>query len=83
MGQERNPDGTPRLNGIHSAGTYTEGDLKEYIQRCLEPLPVSQAIVTEKVKERIEDKLTRNDDGELNTSVVDQKTSLKAKAMAA
>jgi len=82
MKQERNPDGTPRLNGIHQAGTYTINELTPYIQRCLEPLKITNANVTFTDKEPIEDKLTRNDAGELNTTAIDQKTSLKAKAMA-
>ena len=82
MKQERNPDGTPRLNGIHSAGTYTINELTPYIQKCLEPLTITHAVVTVAQKEKIEDKLTRNEDGELNTTAIDQKTSLKAKALA-
>ncbi len=81
MSQERNPDGSPRLNGIHSAGTYSTDSLTTYIQRCLEPLPVSKAKVSEINKEQLEDKLTRNEEGELNTEVVDAKTSLKQKAL--
>ncbi len=81
MKQERNNDGTPRLNGIHQAGTYTINELTPYIQRCLEPLKATTAKVTQQMKEPIEDKLTRNDSGELNTTAIDQKTSLKAKAL--
>ncbi len=81
MAQERNPDGTPRLNSIHQGGTYSLDELTVYIQKCLEPLPISKAIVTETVKENIEDKLTRNDDGVLNTEAIDKKTSLRAKAL--
>lgn len=81
LSQERNSDGTPRLNSIHQAGTYTLGDLTPLIQRCLEPLPIANARVFEAPKEKIEDILSRNDEGELNTEVVGEKTSLKAKAL--
>ncbi len=40
---ERN---TPILNSIHQAPTYSEGELKEYAQKCLEPLPVAQTVIT-------------------------------------
>ncbi len=78
--QEKNDDGTPRLNSIHMAATYTMSDLTSFIQQCLKPLPVAKAIVTEMEKDRLEDKLSKNDDGELNTVAIDKKTSLKEKA---
>lgn len=79
--QEVNPDGTPRLNGIHQGGSYSLNELTPYIQKCLEPLPVSKVTVTPAKKEDIADKLTRNEEGELNTEVVDKKTSLRQKAL--
>lgn len=78
--QERNNDNSPRLNSIHMAGTYSMNDLISFIQQCLKPLPVSKAIVTEMQKDKLEDKLSRDDDGELNTVAIDKKTSLKEKA---
>jgi hypothetical protein len=83
IAQERNPDGTPRLNSIHQAGTYSIDQLSPFIQRCLEPLEITHAVVTEAPKERIEDKLTRNDEGELNTEAIDKKASLRNKALTA
>lgn len=80
-GQERNPDGSVRLNSIHQAGTYNIDMLTAYIQKCLEPLPISKAIVVEAPKERLEDKLSRNEDGEFNTEAIDRKASLKEKAL--
>ena len=80
MKQERNPDGTPRLNGIQQAATYTINELTPYIQRCLEPLEQKTANVTKRPKDQIEDKLTRNDEGDLNTEAIDRKASLKSKA---
>lgn len=79
--QEKNDDGSPRLNSIHSAGTYSIDQLAPFIQRCLEPLPVSQAIVVEAEKKNIEDVLTKNEEGELNTQALDRKTSLRKKAL--
>lgn len=81
MKQEKNDDGSPRLNSIHQSATYNVNDLTSFIQKCLEPLPISKAIVTESEKERLEDKLTRDEEGELNTQVVDKKTSLREKAL--
>lgn len=78
--QEKNDDGSPRLNSIHMAGTYSIDQLAPFIQQCLKPLPVSRAIVTETQKDKLEDKLSKNDDGDLNTIAIDQKVSLKEKA---
>jgi hypothetical protein len=81
--QERNNDGSPRLNSIQQAGTYSLEDLSPFIQRCLEPLTVASAKVTQAPKESIESKLSRNESGELNTEVIDKKTSLRKKALEA
>ena len=81
--QERNNDVSPRLNSIHQAGTYSIESLAPYIQRCLEPLPTGTVIVSEVPKEPLEQKLSRNEEGELNTTAVDKKISLKKKALEA
>jgi hypothetical protein len=81
--QEKNDDGSVRLNSIMQAGTYSVDNLTPFIQRCLEPLPAGQTVVTESIAESIEDKLSRNDEGGLNTEAIDKKTSLKSKALAA
>lgn len=83
MSQERNPDGSPRLNSLHQGGTYSMNELAPYIQKCLEPLPMSHVVVTDVPKENVEDKLSRNEDGELNTTAIDRKTSLTQKALGA
>lgn len=80
MKQERNPDGSPRLNGIHSAGTYSVDQLTPFIQKCLEPLPIARALVTESPKEAIEEKLSRNEDGDLNTEAIGLRDNLRKKA---
>lgn len=86
--QERNNDGSPRLNSIHQAGTYSIETLAPFIQRCLEPLAVARAVVTEAQKVNMEDKLTRDESGEINSIVVKQngdlieeKKSLRQKAL--
>jgi len=80
MKQERNPDGSPRLNGLHSAGTYSIDQLTPFIQKCLEPLPVTQALVTKENKPPLEETLTRNAKGKLNTEVIDENDSLAERA---
>lgn len=81
--QERNDDGTPRLNSIHQAGAYSIETLTPYIQRCLEPLPTGHADVTVPVTVPMEAKLSRDEDGSLNTEAIDRRTSLKKKALEA
>ena len=83
MAQERNPDGSPRLNSIQQAGTYSDDSLAPYIKRCLEPLPVAKMTVTDAPKEHLEDKLSKNESGEPNTVAIDKKLSLRKKALEA
>ncbi len=80
MKQERNADGSPRLNGIHSAGTYSVDQLAPLIQRCLEPLPISKALVQTIEKTPVEETLSRNSKGKLNTEAIDGSESLTEKA---
>lgn len=81
LGQERTPEGTAKLNSIQQAGTYTLDDLKEGIQKCLQPLEIKQAFVQEAQSQSIESKLSRNDDGMLNTTPLKGNESLKARAL--
>lgn len=83
LSQERTADGAPRLNSIHQAGTYSLDTLTPFIQKCLEPLPIVKADVTVAVTNKMEDKLSRNEEGDLNTEAIDRKTSLKKKALEA
>lgn len=89
VAQERNSDGTPRLNSMQMAGTYDVNVLAPYIQKCLEPLPISRAEVSIAPKEELEDKLSRDESGELNTiavpkngDLIEEKKSLRKKALA-
>lgn len=77
----RMPNGmiNPTMNSMKQANLYSEGDLKGYIQKCLDPLPIAQQSVRDLPKDNIMEKLSRDPEGELNTTVVQQKGSLKLK----
>jgi hypothetical protein len=78
---EFNADGTPRLNSSTMANAYVIEDLIPYIQKCLIPLPVGNVFVAPAKEVPIEEKLSRNDEGDLNTVAVDKKVSLRKKAL--
>jgi len=75
--------GNRNLSSIHQAGQYSLSDLEPFIQQCLKPLPEARAKVKRIDATPLEQTLSRNDEGELNTGVVDSKTSLKKKALEA
>lgn len=81
INQERNPDGSARLPGIHGAGTYSLDDLVPMIQKCLEPLPSTQAKVVQGESFPLMDKLHKDEEGEPVTQAIDKKISLKKKAL--
>ncbi len=62
------------LNSIHQAPTYSDTDLKEFIQSCLEPLPIAQAKITKSPAKEIHQ--TTDESGNARSVVVDQKKSL-------
>lgn len=74
---EHNPDGSPRLNSFQTANQYSETDLIDYIQRCLKPLPKARVAITDVEIAPLEEKLSRGDEGELNTAAVKTDTDLK------
>lgn len=78
--QEGKP-GERRFNSIHQAATYTLSDLEPYIRKCLEPLDEAQLTSKPAQFIKVEDKLTRNEDGQFNTEAIDKKTSLRNKAL--
>ncbi|MDE2233286.1 MAG: hypothetical protein KGJ90_04115 [Patescibacteria group bacterium] len=84
VGEERNKDGSARFNSINQASSYGIDRLVSLIQRCLEPLEPSRAAVKMVPKTDISAILSRNEDGELNTEVIDgsknNKLSLKERA---
>lgn len=79
---ERTQNG-PAFQSFKQANSYSVNDLEKTIQKCLEPLPISSAIVTETPKQPIEEKLHRDEEGELVTTAIDKKMSLKKKALEA
>jgi len=79
--QERTQEGVAKLNSFQQAGTYTLDDLKEGIQKCLKPLQIKHAFVEEVHTIPVEEKLSRNEDGEFNTMAVDKKASLRDRAL--
>lgn len=78
--QEGKP-GNRTMNSFQHAAAYTISELTPYIQQCLVPLPEARAAVTNAPKVKLEEVLSRNDDGELNTEAIDQKTSLRKRAL--
>lgn len=70
----------PRLNSMHQGVPYADSDLAGYIQKCLIPLDQARATVNAAPVTPIEAKLSRNDDGELNTVAIDKKLSLANRA---
>jgi hypothetical protein len=70
--QERNDDGSPRLSSFQKAGTYSENDLVELIQMGLRPLPIKRATVKAAAGIPLEQKLSKDEEGRIQTRVVKQ-----------
>lgn len=81
QGQEGKP-GNRTMNSIHQAAAYTLSDLEPFIQMCLKPLKEGK-MSSRKVDEiPLEDKLKRDDNGQLISDVVElKKDSLRQKAL--
>lgn len=80
----RSPEGimgNRTMSGIHTASAYTMDDLKEGIQACLKPLEIRRAEVTMATETPMEEKLSKNEEGTLNTVALDKKASLRARAL--
>lgn len=79
----RDEDGLvqPRLTSFKSARSYTDSDLTENIQKCLQPFPEVQALMKEGVVEprtgeslqTTDELLHRDDNGEYINKVIDEK----------
>lgn len=54
---------------------YTDSDIAPFTQRCLEPLPIA-SLKAKVLPRQNEDSFSKNEDGELNTQVLDKKKSL-------
>jgi hypothetical protein len=81
----RAPEGTlgnRSLNSIHMANSYSIDDLVGNIQKCLVSLPVKKASVSVATGTPLEDKLSRDEEGNINTRVVSKNESLREKALA-
>lgn len=82
---------TPRGQGMSHAGTYDENVLVGFIQSCLKPLPLGRATVQKAATIPLEEKLSKDDNGDLNTIAVEkdldndtiarQRKSLRKKAI--
>lgn len=73
----------PRGQGMSHAGQYTLTDLEPYIQSCLQPLEAGELLTKPVVRQKTEDKLHRKEDGTLVTEAINDKTSLRKKALEA
>lgn len=80
--QEGKP-GNRTMNSFQHASAYTVAELTPFIQRCLEPLPIAKVEISEAPRRKLEDELSRNDEGEINTEAIDKKVSLRKKALEA
>lgn len=67
-----NPVGQTSFGG---AVTYAEDDLKDYVQKCLEPLPVAQATATPMPKQS-EEVFKTDKKGKRVTKILDENESL-------
>lgn len=81
MSNQEGKPGNRTFSSIHQAPTYTLKDLEPFIQSCLRPLPVSKMTSKVAPKAKLEDKLTKDEDGSLVTEAIDKKTSLRQKAL--
>lgn len=65
---------TQALNSFRNAVTYSPSDLDVYVQRCLEPLPIAQMIVTESPRMDQEAMMKKDEKGNTVTRIVDDKS---------
>lgn len=78
--QEILADGTPRFKSFKNAALYTDSDLKEYIQKCLDPLPLAQQTVMEvNPVIDVEERMSVDEDGERNTQIAVKGRALSLK----
>ena len=81
MADQEGKSGNRAFSSIHQAATYTLKDLEPYIQSCLKPLPASKLVTKAVIKEPLEDKIHRKEDGSFSTEAVDKNKSLRQKAL--
>lgn len=75
-GQEGMP-GNRTMNSIHQAATYSMDDLTPFIQKALTALPVSQAVIRNQSKVELVEKLSKDEDGNINTAAVKKDKDLE------
>lgn len=80
LAKQEGTQGNRTMNSIHQAAAYSIETLTPFIQKALEPLPVSQAIVRAAPKVRLEERLSRNEDGELSSAAVKSDKDLESLA---
>lgn len=69
-----------KMNDVPAGGTpslYTDSDLVDFAQRCLEPLPVKQAIA-KKLPKDSDENYSKDEEGNPITTVLDKNKSLLA-----
>lgn len=74
--RERNSDGSPRFQGMSGAATYSIDQLAPLIQKGLYIYSESKAKVTEAMRPKIEDKLSKDEDGKTVTKAVKKNASM-------
>ncbi len=70
--RERNVDGSPRGYGMSGAATYSIDQLAPLIEKGLYVYQTANAKVQESLRPKIEDRLTRDKKGRLNSKAVEQ-----------
>lgn len=74
--RERNQDGSPRGYGMSGAATYSIEQLAPLIEKGLYVYPVGKAKISESLRPKLEDKLSRDTEGRLNSKAVKNNTGL-------
>jgi len=72
MKRERNQDGSPRGYGMSGASTYSIDQLAPLIEKGLYIYPTAKATIQESLRPKLEDRLTKDKKGRLNTRAVEQ-----------
>lgn len=63
MEKQERPQGFPVFGSIHQGRTYSENDLKDYIQKCLDPMPISAPVMQNLPPDDIESRLHKDEEG--------------------
>lgn len=75
--RERNADGSPRFQGMGGAATYSIDQLAPLIQKGLYIYTESKAKVQEALRPKLEDKLSKDEEGRMNTKAVKKGASMR------